>query len=376
MRPIEGTTRMAHRAKKIYLAVSEDDRIEAPPPAMPRVRDFTQPWLDLNDKSVLVTGGTGSFGRHFVKTVIENYKPRRLVIYSRDELKQYEMQQIFPMDQHPFMRYFIGDVRDRDRLDMALNNIDYVIHAAALKQVPTAEYNPFECIRTNVFGAENLVYAALRRGVRKVIALSTDKAANPVNLYGASKLASDKIFVAANNLSGADGTKFAVVRYGNVFGSRGSVVPFFRKLAAEGAGEIPITDPRMTRFWITLSQGVNFVLSSMELSRGGEIFVPKIPSTTVTDLARSLCPSLGQKVVGIRPGEKLHETMIPADDSRFTVELDDRYVILASFAAAAREAYLNRGAKPVPEDFAYSSDSNPEQLDARGLQMLLAQAFA
>jgi len=367
---------MSPRAKKIYLAVSDsEDDITAPPPA-PRPRDFTQPWLDLNDKSVLVTGGTGSFGRHFVQSVIANYKPRRLVIYSRDELKQYEMQQLFPMERHAFMRYFIGDVRDRDRLELALNNIDYVVHAAALKQVPTAEYNPFECIRTNVFGAENLVYAALRRNVRKVIALSTDKAANPVNLYGASKLASDKIFVAANNLSGAEGTRFSVVRYGNVFGSRGSVVPFFRKLAAEGAEQIPITDPRMTRFWITLTQGVNFVLSSMELSRGGEIFVPKIPSTRITDLAASLCPSLGQKVVGVRPGEKLHETMIPADDSRWTVELDDRYVILASFAEAAREAYLNRGAKPVPEGFAYSSDCNPERLDARGLQLLLTQAFA
>jgi UDP-N-acetylglucosamine 4,6-dehydratase len=365
---------MGQRVKKIYLAVRDAEEVAAPPPTP--LRDFSQPWLDLNDKSVLVTGGTGSFGKHFVKTVIENYKPRRLVVYSRDELKQYEMQQLFPTEQHAFMRYFIGDVRDRDRLDMALNGIDYVVHAAALKQVPTAEYNPFECIRTNVFGAENLVYAALRRNVRKVIALSTDKAANPVNLYGASKLASDKIFVAANNLSGADGTRFAVVRYGNVFGSRGSVVPFFRKLAAEGVGELPITDPRMTRFWITLNQGVNFVLSSMELSRGGEIFVPKIPSTTVTDLALTICPRLGQKIVGVRPGEKLHETMIPADDSRWTVELEDRYVILASFAAAAREAYLNRGARPVAEGFAYSSDCNPEQLDVRGLQVLLAEAYA
>lgn len=365
---------MGHRVKKIYLAARGD---EDDAPSAPRaLRDFTQPWLDLNDKAVLVTGGTGSFGKHFVKTVIDNYKPRRLVIYSRDELKQYEMQQVFPAEQFPFMRFFIGDVRDRDRLDMALNNIDYVIHAAALKQVTTAEYNPFECIRTNVFGAENLVYAALRRNVRKVIALSTDKAANPVNLYGASKLASDKIFVAANNLAGADGTRFAVVRYGNVFGSRGSVVPFFKKLAADGADELPITDPRMTRFWITLTQGVNFVLSSMELSRGGEIFVPKIPSTTVTDIASMICPTLGQKIVGVRPGEKLHETMIPADDSRWTVELEDRYVILASFAAAAREAYLNRGARPVAEGFAYSSDSNPEELDVRGLQMLLAQAYA
>jgi UDP-N-acetylglucosamine 4,6-dehydratase len=365
---------MGQRATKIFLPANETpDNVE---PINRGFRDFTQPWLDLNDKAVMITGGTGSFGKHFVKLVIEHYKPRRLVIFSRDELKQYEMQQLFPMEQYPFMRYFIGDVRDRDRLELAMRDIDYVIHAAALKQVPTAEYNPFECIRTNVFGAENLVYAALRRNVRKVIALSTDKAANPVNLYGASKLASDKIFVAANNLAGADGTRFAVVRYGNVFGSRGSVVPFFRKLAADGAETLPITDARMTRFWITLTQGVNFVLSSMEMTRGGEIFVPKIPSTTITDVATLLCPKLGQKIVGVRPGEKLHETMIPADDSRWTVEIDDRFVILASFAAAAREAYLNRGAKPVAEGFAYSSDSNTEQLDARGLQMLLAQAMA
>jgi len=366
---------MAQRAAKIYLPES------LPEPAKPAhistiLRDFTQPWLDLNDKAVLVTGGTGSFGKHFVKTVIGQYRPRRLVVYSRDELKQYEMQQQFPMDEHKFMRYFIGDVRDRDRLELAMRDIDYVIHAAALKQVPTAEYNPFECIRTNVFGAENVVSAALRRNVKKVVALSTDKAANPVNLYGASKLASDKIFVAANNLAGADGTRFSVVRYGNVFGSRGSVVPFFRKLVSEGADHLPITDNRMTRFWITLTQGVNFVLSSMELTRGGEIFVPKIPSTTVSDLAALIGPRLEQKIVGIRPGEKLHETMIPADDSRWTVELDDRYVILASFAAAAREAYLNRGAKAVAEGFAYSSDSNPEKMDARGLQVLLAQAFS
>src|SRR5215468_10708653 len=256
--------------------------------AAPAFRDFSQPWLDLNDKAVLVTGGTGSFGKHFLKTVVERYKPRRLIIFSRDELKQSEMAQTYSAEQYPFLRYFIGDVRDRDRLELALRDVDYVVHAAALKQVPTAEYNPFECIRTNVFGAENLVYAALRRNVRKVIALSTDKAANPVNLYGASKLASDKIFVAANNLSGADGTKFSVVRYGNVLGSRGSVVPFFRNLVESGKDTLPITDPRMTRFWITLTQGVNFVLSSMELSRGGEIFVPKIPSTTIVDLASLL----------------------------------------------------------------------------------------
>ncbi|HTQ14937.1 MAG TPA: UDP-N-acetylglucosamine 4,6-dehydratase (inverting) [Rhizomicrobium sp.] len=374
---------MSQRAVKVYLPEKHSEKPEHAKAGGPRLapvhsglRDFSQPWLDLNDKTVLVTGGTGSFGRHFVKTVIGHYKPRRLIIYSRDELKQFEMQQEFPMDEHKFMRYFIGDVRDRDRLELAMRDVDYVIHAAALKQVPAAEYNPFECIRTNVLGAENVVYAALRRNVSKVIALSTDKAANPVNLYGASKLASDKIFVAANNLSGADGTKFAVVRYGNVFGSRGSVVPFFRKLIQDGVSELPITDKRMTRFWITLSQGVNFVLSSMELARGGEIFVPKIPSTTICDLASLIGPKLGHKVVGIRPGEKLHETMIPADDSRWTVELDDRFVILASFAAAAREAYLNRGAAPVEEGFAYSSDANPERLDARGLQMLLAHSFA
>ncbi|HEY1837140.1 MAG: UDP-N-acetylglucosamine 4,6-dehydratase (inverting) [Rhizomicrobium sp.] len=364
---------MAQRAIKIVLS-SKDDTSNVEP-INSNLRDFSQPWLDLNDKAVMVTGGTGSFGKHFVKTVIEEYKPRRLVIFSRDELKQFEMQQMFPMERYPFMRYFIGDVRDRDRLELAMRDIDYVIHAAALKQVPTAEYNPFECIRTNVFGAENVVSAALRRNVRKVIALSTDKAANPVNLYGASKLASDKIFVAANNLSGADGTKFAVVRYGNVFGSRGSVVPFFQKLMADGADALPITDDRMTRFWITLTQGVNFVLSSMEMSRGGEIFVPKIASTTITDLATILAPKLEQKIVGIRPGEKLHETMIPADDSRWTVEIEDRYIILASFAAAARDAYIHRGAAPVAEDFAYSSDTNPERLGVRGLQALLAQAF-
>jgi UDP-N-acetylglucosamine 4,6-dehydratase len=364
---------MTQRAKNL---IPEGDQVAKLERQETVLRDFAQPWLDLNDKDVMVTGGTGSFGHHFVKTVLRQYKPRRLIIFSRDELKQYEMQQRFSQELYPCMRYFIGDIRDRDRLEMAMSNVDYVVHAAALKQVPAAEYNPFECIRTNVLGAENVVYAALRRDVKKVIALSTDKAANPVNLYGASKLASDKIFVAANNLSGADGTRFGVVRYGNVFGSRGSVVPFFKKLAADGAAELPITDARMTRFWITLTQGVNFVLSSMEMSRGGEIFVPKIPSTTITGLATLLGPELAQKIVGIRPGEKLHETMIPADDSHWTLELPDRYLILASFAAASRDAYINRGAKPVAEGFAYSSDSNPEQLDARGLQHLLAEAYA
>ncbi len=364
------------------LAVAEPSRKAGAPSPIGRVepapvlRDFSQPWMDLNDKTVLITGGTGSFGKHFIKTVVAAYKPRRLIIFSRDELKQFEMQQVFGPDEYPFMRFFLGDVRDRDRLEMAMNGVDYVVHAAALKQVTTAEYNPFECIRTNVFGAENVVSAALRRNVKRVVALSTDKAANPVNLYGASKLASDKIFVAANNLAGADGTRFAVVRYGNVFGSRGSVVPFFQKLIADGADSLPITDARMTRFWITLTQGVNFVLSSMEMMRGGEIYVPKIPSTTIPQLATLVGPNTAQKVVGIRPGEKLHETMIPADDAHCTVEMDDRYVILQSFAHAARDAYLNRGAKPVADGFSYSSNTNPERLDARGLQALLALAYA
>jgi UDP-N-acetylglucosamine 4,6-dehydratase len=340
------------------------------------IRDFSQPWLDLNDKTVLVTGGTGSFGKHFLKTVVERYKPRRLIIFSRDELKQFEMAQVYSPEQYPFLRYFIGDVRDRDRLELALRDVDYVVHAAALKQVPTAEYNPLECIRTNVFGAENVVYAALRRNVRKVIALSTDKAANPVNLYGASKLASDKIFVAANNLAGADGTRFSVVRYGNVVGSRGSVLPFFKKLAQEGAKSLPITDERMTRFMITLTQGVNLVLSSMEMMRGGEIFVPKIPSTTITQIASVIGPELSRHTVGVRPGEKLHETMIPADDARWTVETHDRFIILGSFAEAARQFYLKSGASRVSEDFQYSSNTNRETLDARGLQALLNQAVA
>jgi UDP-N-acetylglucosamine 4,6-dehydratase len=358
------------------LALAEPDLAVPASTMAPVLRDFSQPWLDLNDKTVLVTGGTGSFGKHFIKTVIAQYKPRRLIVFSRDELKQFEMQQDFPQDRYPFIRYFIGDVRDRDRLDLALRDVDYVVHAAAMKQVTTAEYNPFECVRTNVFGAENVVSAAIRCGVKRVVALSTDKAANPINLYGASKLASDKIFVAANNLAGAEGTRFSVVRYGNVFGSRGSVVPFFRKLIADGADSLPITDARMTRFWITLTQGVNFVLSSMEMMRGGEIYVPKIASTTIPQLATLVSPGHKQHIVGIRPGEKLHETMIPADDAHCTVELEDRYVILQSFANAARDAYLHRGGKPVPDGFSYSSDTNPEQLDARGLQMLLQMAYA
>lgn len=357
-------------------ASDDDEALPAAFDVLQAQRDFLAPAVDLNDKVVLVTGGTGSFGKHFVRTVIARYKPRKLIIFSRDELKQYEMAQMFPQETYPFMRFFIGDVRNVARLEMAMRGVDYVIHAAALKQVPIAEYNPFECIATNVLGAENVVQAAISRGVKRVIALSTDKAANPVNLYGASKLASDKIFVAANNLSGADGCRFAVVRYGNVAGSRGSVMPFFQKLINENAEALPITDPRMTRFWITLTQGVNLVLSSLELAQGGEIFVPKIPSMSTAELARCMAPHLPQKIIGIRPGEKLHEIMVPADDSRQTLELSDRYIIIPAYLPATREAYLERGARPVPEGFAYSSDSNHERLDARGLQAMLADSFA
>ena len=338
------------------------------------MRDFLPKSLDLNDKVVMVTGGTGSFGKQFTKTVLENYNPRRLIIYSRDELKQYEMMKMFPEDEYPALRCFIGDVRDRDRLTMAMRETNIVIHAAALKHVPIAEYNPIECIRTNIDGAENVVRAALDCGVEKVVALSTDKAANPINLYGASKLASDKIFISANNMSGSIGTRFSVVRYGNVMGSRGSVVPFFQKLVDEGATSLPITDPRMTRFWITLQQGVNFVLSSMEMMRGGEVFVPRIPSMKITDMAEAMAPGIPHEIVGIRPGEKLHEIMVPTDDGRSTLELEDRYIIEPAFAFWNRAPYDNNGAKQVPEGFRYASDTNDEWLDADGLKEFLEAA--
>jgi UDP-N-acetylglucosamine 4,6-dehydratase len=324
----------------------------------------------INDKSILITGGTGSFGHAFVRTCLERFQPRKLIVFSRDELKQHEMAQEFPVSENPCMRYFIGDVRDVDRLEMALRGVDVVVHAAAMKHVPAAEYNPFECIRTNVHGAEHIVQAATRVGVPKVIALSTDKAANPINLYGASKLASDKIFVAANNMS-AEQAGFAVVRYGNVIGSRGSVVPFFKKLIANGATHLPITDPRMTRFWITIEQGVEFVLSSLEMMQGGEVFVPKIPSMKVSDLALVMAPKLGQETVGIRPGEKLHEIMITTDDARLTLELVDRFVIQPAFNIWNPDFYLNAGAKPVPDGFHYSSDTNSEWLSIEEMSALL-----
>lgn len=337
------------------------------------LRNFDDGRADLDNASVLITGGTGSFGQQMVETLLNRYKLKRLVILSRDELKQYEMAQRFSPAEHPELRYFIGDVRDLGRLEMAFRDIDIVVHAAALKQVPTAEYNPFECINTNVHGAENVVRAALRSEVKKVIALSTDKAASPINLYGASKLASDKIFVAANNLSGATRTTFSVVRYGNVIGSRGSVVPLFKRLIREGASDLPITDARMTRFAITLQQGVNFVLSTLQMAEGGEIFVPKIPSIRIVDLAEAMGPGKPQRIVGIRPGEKLHELMITEDDARSTVEADDRFIIEPAFAAGwRRKSHAANGLHPVVESFRYSSDDNPEFLSAVAIRDLLA----
>lgn len=324
----------------------------------------------LDDKSVLITGGTGSFGQRFAKRVLETTKIKRLIIFSRDELKQYEMAQRPEFVDRPEMRFFIGDVRDVERLRMALRGVDYVIHAAALKHVPIAEYNPFECIHTNVIGAENVVRASLDSGVQRVVALSTDKACSPINLYGASKLASDKIFVASNNLSAGDPPRFAVVRYGNVVGSRGSVVPLFKRLIAEGATHLPITDDRMTRFWITLDQGVDFVLSSLEVMKGGEIFVPKIPSMRMTDLADAMAPGLPVKIIGIRPGEKLHEMMIAPDDSRYTVEVEDRYII-EPISPSWDRARFYPTAKQVPDGFTYSSDINDDWLTPPRLMQMI-----
>lgn len=318
----------------------------------------------FTNKSILITGGTGSFGKKYTQTILDRFEPKKIIIYSRDELKQFEMQQVFNQD---CMRYFIGDVRDKERLTMAMRGIDYVIHAAALKQVPAAEYNPTECIRTNINGAENVIHAALENNVQKVIALSTDKAANPINLYGATKLCSDKLFVSANNMAGDRPTRFAAVRYGNVVGSRGSVIPFFQNLIDNGANHLPITDPNMTRFWISLQDGVDFVLKNFERMQGGEIFVPKIPSIRIIDLATSMAPNLPHKIVGIRPGEKLHEVMCPADDSHLTIEFDDHFVITPSIKFYAlnngydKDAIGERG-EHVAQGFEYNSGSNPHFL--------------
>ena len=320
--------------------------------------------FSLRGKSLLITGGTGSFGKRFVATALERLELKRLVVLSRDELKQYEMQQVYDA---PNLRYFLGDVRDPDRLHRAFDGIDVIVHAAALKQVPAAEFNPFEAIKTNVIGAENIINAAIDHGVQRVIALSTDKAANPINVYGATKLCSDKLFVAGNVYSGARDTRFAVVRYGNVVGSRGSVIPFF--LSRRKTGVLPITDPRMTRFWITLQQGVDFVIDCIERMVGGEMFVPKIPSMNIMDLADAIAPECKHEIVGIRPGEKLHEVMVPEDDARNTVELDDRYVILPPFDWAWLEDY--KRLPRCPEGFRYSSETNDRWLKKHQLTELL-----
>lgn len=325
----------------------------------------------FNGKSIFITGGTGSFGKKFVGRLLAAYQPKKVVVYSRDELKQFEMQQEFDA---PVMRYFIGDVRDPARLTQAMQGIDYVVHAAALKQVPAAEYNPMECIKTNIHGAENVISAALACNVDKVIALSTDKAANPINLYGATKLASDKLFVAANNTAGQQRTRFSVVRYGNVVGSRGSVVPFFRKLVAQGAKKLPVTDKRMTRFWITLDQGVDFVIRNFSRMHGGEIFVPKIPSMRITDLVEAIAPGIPMEMVGIRPGEKLHEIMCPMDDSHLTLEFAEHFVIRPTIQFVRPSDFTCNGlgetGVPVAEGFEYNSGTNPHFLSASELRAM------
>jgi UDP-N-acetylglucosamine 4,6-dehydratase len=325
---------------------------------------------NLDNLTVLITGGTGSFGKKFTEIVLNEHSPKKLIVFSRDELKQHEMRQRFPDEGDSPMRYFVGDVRDKERLYRALDGVDIVVHAAALKQVPSCEYNPLEAIKTNVLGAANLVDAAIDRNVKKVVALSTDKAANPINLYGATKLCADKLFVAANTYSGVHQTKFSVVRYGNVVGSRGSVVPFFMEMKEKGV--LPITDARMTRFWLTLEQGVRFVLASLDRMEGGEVFVPKIPSMSILDLATAIAPECTTTIVGVRPGEKLHEIMVPVDDARHTLEFDDHYVILPTFAPQGIESYLKHGeGKPCPDGFRYSSDENTDWLTVKELQEIL-----
>jgi UDP-N-acetylglucosamine 4,6-dehydratase len=334
---------------------------------------FTCTDADLEDKSILITGGTGSFGKTLLKTVLANHNPRKVIVFARGELMHFELQNSLNAEQLQKVRFFIGDIRDLDRLVMAFRGVDVVIHAAAQKQVPLAEYNPFECIRTNVIGAENIVQAAIRAGVKKVLALSTDKAVNPINLYGASKLASDKIFVAANALGAGTSTSFSVVRYGNVLGSRGSVIPFFRQLITDGAEELPITDARMTRFWITLEQAVSFTLSCLPQMEGGEIFIPKIPSMRIPDLAEAMAPDLPQKIVGIRPGEKLHEIMITEHNAHTTYDMGDRYIIEPEweFSGKKEKARL-KGRDTMPEGFEYVSDTNDIWMGVDELKQILS----
>jgi UDP-N-acetylglucosamine 4,6-dehydratase/5-epimerase len=330
----------------------------------------------LQDKTILVTGGTGSFGKVFIKKALTEHSPRKVIVFSRDELKQWEMRQNDPVFDHDKIRYFLGDVRDKDRLERAFRDVDLVVHAAALKQVPAAEYNPTEFIKTNIHGAMNVIDAAIDRGVEKVIALSTDKAANPINLYGATKLCSDKLFVAGNAYVGAKGfPKFSVVRYGNVIGSRGSIIPRWQSMIAEGAKELPVTDPRMTRFWITLEQAADFVISNFGHMLGGEIFVPKIPSMKLIDLVKALSPTIGTKIIGIRPGEKLHELMIGEDDARHTAEFPEYFAIapeaVHSPSMAAMERLLMVGGKRVADGFTFASDTNKKWLGPADIAQII-----
>jgi UDP-N-acetylglucosamine 4,6-dehydratase len=322
----------------------------------------------LNGKTILITGGTGSFGKKATEIILKKYSPKRLIIFSRDELKQFEMSQIYPFSKYECMRYFIGDVRDKERLNRAFDGVDYVIHAAALKQVPAAEYNPFEAVKTNILGAQNVINVAIDQKVKRVIALSTDKAANPINLYGATKLCADKLFIAGNAYVGREHTIFSVVRYGNVVGSRGSVIPFF--IEQRKNGFLTITDPRMTRFWITLEQGVDFVLWCLEQMCGGELFVPKIPSMNIMDLAKAIAPECKTKVIGIRPGEKLHELMIPRDEAHMTLEFDKFFVVQPAFRFWERRSSWN-GGQPAEEGFEYRSDNNPRRLTVDEMRTLV-----
>lgn len=321
----------------------------------------------FNNKVILITGGTGSFGKKFTETVLTKYKPKKLIVFSRDEYKQYEMAKQFPDTKYE-IRYFLGDIRDRERLHRAFHGVDFVIHAAALKQVPPLEYNPFEAIKTNVLGAENIINAAIDNRVKKVIALSSDKAVNPINLYGASKLCADKLFVAGNSYSGETNTKFSVVRYGNVLNSRGSVIPFFREQKEKGI--LTITDKRMTRFWITLEGGVNFVIDCLSIMQGGEIFIPKVPSMKIVDLAEAIAPSCKYKFIGIRPGEKLHEVLLPGDESHNTVESKNKYVILTPFQSKKNYCMY----KKVKDGFHYASNTNEKWLTVQKLKQMISDA--
>jgi len=331
--------------------------------------------INFKNKNILLTGGTGSFGQAFAEKLLKSYDPNKIVVLSRDEHKQYEMENKFQNYKIDKLRFFLGDVRDTERLKVAFKDIDYVIHTAALKHVPLAEYNPFECIKTNVIGAQNVVEASIFCGVKKVIALSTDKASNPLNLYGASKLASDKIFIAANNYSGKGGTSFSICRYGNVVNSRGSVIPLFKKLFQEKAKNIPITDRRMSRFWININKGVEFVIASLDMMIGGEIFVPKLPSMNVVDVAEIIAPKIPIKIIGIRPGEKIHETMVSEDDSRYTIELKDRFIILPPKLHSKKEEIYKKNVQnlDLKDNFKYSSDTNTEWLTRNQFLELLKE---